>query len=220
MSGLASLGAAVRRLLGGRLPEGPLTRVLLFGAACTAAYGGLMATSQGVGPSRWEQVLYSAVKVPALLTLSAAVAFPSFFVVVSLLGLREDLRLSLRALAATQAVVAVTLLSLAPLTLLVYASTPSHPVALLANMVVFAVASAAGQVVLRRFYRPLIAKNPTHRSVLRVWIVVYGFIGVQLGWVLRPFVGTPGTETTFLREDAWGNAYLEVWGIALRAVGL
>ena len=220
MNGLRSLGASVHRLLRGELPAGPLTRVLLFGVVCTAAYGGLMATSQGIGFSRWEQMLYSALKVPVLLTLSAAVAFPSFFVVVSLLGLRDDLRLSLRALAATQAVVAMTLLSLAPLTLLMYASTTSHALALLTNMVMFAVASVAGQVVLRRFYKPLIAKNPTHRTVLRVWIVVYAFIGVQLGWVLRPFVGTPGTETTFLRENAWGNAYLEVWAIALRAVGL
>ncbi len=221
MSGGAvrSLGASVRRLLGGEPPRGGIGRVLLFGAACTALYGLLMATVQGVGPSRWEQMAYSAVKVPVLLTLSAGVAFPSFFVVISLLGLRDDLRLSIRALAATQAAVGVVLLSLAPLTLLAYASTPGHADHLLANMVVFAVASLAGQVVLRRLYRPLIDRNPLHRRVLRVWIVVYAFIGVQLGWVLRPFVGTPGAETTFLRENAWGNAYVEVWAIVQRALG-
>lgn len=212
------LAHSVERLLRGQMPRGGIGRVMLVGAASTAAYGALMATSQGIGPSRWEQMVYSAIKVPALLTLSGLVAFPSFFVVVSLLGLRDDLRLSIRALAATQTVVAISLLALAPLTLLGYASTASHPAHLLMNMLVFAAASAVGQVALRRFYAPLVARDPTHRRVLRVWIVVYAFIGVQLGWVLRPFVGTPGVDTTFLRENAWGNAYLEVWTIVLRAL--
>jgi hypothetical protein len=40
-----------------------------------------------------------------------------------------------------------------------------------------------------------------------------------MGWVLRPFIGDPRTQTTFFREGAWGNAYIEVWDKVLGATG-
>jgi hypothetical protein len=42
------------------------------------------------------------------------------------------------------------------------------------------------------------------------WLVIYVFVGVQMGWVLRPFVGHPDLPVQFFREEAWGNAYVEV----------
>ena len=27
--------------------------------------------------------------------------------------------------------------------------------------------------------------------MLRTWLVIYVFVGIQMGWVLRPFVGSP-----------------------------
>jgi hypothetical protein len=56
-------------------------------------------------------------------------------------------------------------------------------------------------------YRPLIEINPRHRLLFRVWLVLYIFVGIQMAWVLRPFVGNPFAPTTFFREESWGNAY-------------
>jgi hypothetical protein len=64
--------------------------------------------------------------------------------------------------------------------------------------------------MLRRSYRPLIARQPRHRLLLVCWLVLYAFVGVQMAWVLRPFIGSPGTPVQFFRTDAWGNAYLVV----------
>ena len=74
----------------------------------------------------------------------------------------------------------------------------------------FGVASVAAQWMLRRFYRPLIARNPRHRLLLRTWLVIYAFVGIQMAWVLRPFVGAPHAPTRFFRQEAWGNAYVEL----------
>jgi hypothetical protein len=41
--------------------------------------------------------------------------------------------------------------------------------------------------------------------------LIYAFVGIQMGWVLRPFIGQPGVPTTFFRPGAWGNAYVELW---------
>jgi hypothetical protein len=174
----------------------------IYGLAM-GAFGGLT----GEGPL---QMTYSAVKVPMLIVVTAALAMPSFFVLNSLLGLRSDFAEVLAALALTQTAVAIILASLAPYTVLWYASTADYEEATLFNAVMFAVASLSAQWVLRRRYVPLIARNPRHRIMLRVWLGMYAFVGIQMGWVLRPFIGKPGMPVTFFREGAWSNAYVSV----------
>jgi hypothetical protein len=75
---------------------------------------------------------------------------------------------------------------------------------------VFGAASVSAQFLLRRWYRPLVLRNPRHRMLLRSWLLIYAFVGIQTGWVLRPFVGHPDAPTRFFRPDAWGNAYVNV----------
>ena len=43
--------------------------------------------------------------------------------------------------------------------------------------------------------------------MLRAWIFIYVFVGIQMAWVLRPFVGDPLLPVQFFREDSWSNAY-------------
>ena len=77
----------------------------------------------------------------------------------------------------------------------------------------------SAQFLLRRFYQPLINRDKRHKTLLRAWIVIYAFVGIQMGWLLRPFVGDPGIPTRFFREDTWGNAYIKVVEMALEVVG-
>ena len=37
------------------------------------------------------------------------------------------------------------------------------------------------------------------RTVFRIWIIVFGLVGAQMAWVLRPFIGTPGQAFTWFR---------------------
>jgi hypothetical protein len=37
------------------------------------------------------------------------------------------------------------------------------------------------------------------RTVFRIWIIVFGMVGAQMGWVLRPFLGAPGHEFSWFR---------------------
>ena len=37
------------------------------------------------------------------------------------------------------------------------------------------------------------------KKVFCVWIVVYGLVGAQMGWVLRPFIGSPNTDFSWFR---------------------
>ena len=48
------------------------------------------------------------------------------------------------------------------------------------------------------------------KTVFRVWIVIYGLVGAQMGWVLRPFVGDPGLPFEWLRTRE-SNFFDAVW---------
>lgn len=173
-------------------------------------YGAVMGTFGGVAGERVFQIAYSSIKVPLLLLATFAIALPSFFVLNTLLGLRSDFGQVLRGLLAAQAGLTIILASFAPYTALWYVSFDNYRHAILFNAVAFGIASLASQRLLRRFYLPLIARQPRHRLMMRTWIVLYAFVGVQMGWTLRPFIGSPGMPVQFFREDTWGNAYVIV----------
>lgn len=189
-----------------------LANLLLWLVVAGLIYGAAMGTFRGLaGQSDWlKQIVYSAVKVPVLLTVAFAISLPSFYVINTLVGLRRDFGEAVRALIATQAGLAIILASLAPLTLFWYASSPNYNQAILFNGVMFAVASFSSQLLLRGYYGPLIQRNPRHRILLRCWIGVYVLVAIQLAWLLRPFVGFPGAEVQFVRPEAWDNAYVVV----------
>lgn len=182
-------------------------------------YGAAMGTFTGLWDGRPLQLLYSAVKVPLLLGVSFAVALPSFFALNTILGLRDDFAEAARAVAGAQATLAIVLAALAPLTIWFYAGTTDYDGALLWNGAMFLVAAGAGQVALRRAYRPLVARSPRHKLMMWAWGGCYAFVAIQAAWVLRPFVGAPGRPTQFFRDDMWGNAYVVILQTVARGLG-
>jgi hypothetical protein len=173
-------------------------------------YGATMGSFGGVFSPAALQMVYSGLKVPLLLLATFGLSLPFFFVVNSLLGLRRDFAEALRALLATQAGLAIILASLAPITMFWYASADQYQSAIAFNGLMFLIATISAQWILRSYYRPLIARNPAHRWMLRTWVVLYSFTGIQMAWVLRPFVGAPDSPVQFFREESWGNAYVMV----------
>jgi hypothetical protein len=170
-------------------------------------YGAVMGSYGGMSGLRFWQAVYSAVKVPFLMISTFLLSLPSFFVLNTLLGLRDDFPRVVRALISTQAGLTIILSALAPFTAFWYVSGSDYEPAILFNGMMFAVASFSAQWMLRREYAPLIRGNPRQRWMLRTWIIIYIFVGIQMGWVLRPFIGNPRAPVQFFREGAWTNAY-------------
>lgn len=155
-------------------------------------------------------IVFSAVKVPLLLLGTFGISLPSFYVLNMLMGLSRDFRDAVRALVATQAGLSVVLASLAPYTALWYLSVSDYRAAVLFNASMFTIASFSGQWLLRTYYRPLIEKNSKHRPMMWAWMFVFALVGIQMGWVMRPFIGSPGAPAEFLRSSGWSNAYVVV----------
>jgi hypothetical protein len=60
--------------------------------------------------------------------------------------------------------------------------------------------------------RPMPVPRPQRQAsmgLLYVWIVVFGFVGTQLAWTLRPFFGSPGEPFQIFRHIE-GNFYVDV----------
>ena len=197
-----------RALPGPDAPLAPWTHLVGYVVLGGAFYGAVLATHGGLGGDRPLQVLYTAIKVPLLILGTFALTLPGFFVLNSLVGLRDDFGAAAYGLLATQASVAVVLVALAPYTLFAYANAVDYHAASFFNSFMFTVASFAGQMLLRRHYRPLIARNPRHRWMVGLWLFLYAFVGIQMCWVLRPFLGWQDMPVTFFRQEPWGNAYL------------
>lgn len=203
--------AAILAFLGLPGQAAPIRSLQLIAVILIAApiYGLAMGLYDPAG-DRWLYALFAATKLPLMVLATGAVCLPGFVVLSTLLGLRADLRAALRAILASQASVSVSLASLAPVTLFFYASGVSHRGALIVSGIMFFIATLAGQAVLLRHYRPLLAQSRRHAVMLGYWLIAYIFVGIQMGWMLRPFVGTPGTAPTFFRAEPFSNAYVVV----------
>jgi hypothetical protein len=173
-------------------------------------YGLFMGSFELSSAERLLMAVYSGTKVPLLLFATTALCLPAFFVLNTVLGLRDDFREAIQAILSGQAGLSIALASLAPMTRFWYSSCGSYRAALLFNVAMFTIATLAGQVVMLRHYRPLIQRHGRHRLTLAAWLCLYAFVGIQMGWMFRPFIGNPRLPVSFFRQEPFSNAYVVV----------
>ncbi|GIG90792.1 hypothetical protein [Plantactinospora endophytica] len=63
-------------------------------------------------------------------------------------------------------------------------------------------------------HSPSSGQRPASMTLLYIWILLFGFVGTQLAWTLRPFFGSPHQPFAFFRSID-GNFYAEI----LRSLG-
>jgi hypothetical protein len=110
---------------------------------------------------------------------------------------------------------AVLLLSFASIALFFILTAGGYQFFKLLNVFFFAVAGIAGMLFLAQGMRVVSAADQEQGRagrwlVLRLWIVLYAFVGSQMAWTLRPFVGYPDAKFELIRQLG-GNFYAEVF---------
>jgi hypothetical protein len=176
--------------------------------AFLAVYGAVMGSTH----SLW-QALSSAVKLPVLFLVTLVVCSPTLYFFNVLFGSNQSLTQNIALILTAITVTAVLLLSFAPITMFFLLTTSQYQFFKLLNVVVFAVAGIMGVIFLSQGMRVVSASGKegagARRMVLRLWILVYAFVGSQMAWTLRPFIGAPGIKFELFRQLG-GNFYTNI----------
>lgn len=51
----------------------------------------------------------------------------------------------------------------------------------------------------RRFDAAVLRRERAANFILFIWVTIYVLVGTQMGWILRPFIGSPGTPFEWFR---------------------
>jgi hypothetical protein len=187
--------------------------VIILGAGCFGATMGWWRAP--------EQALYVAIKFPLVILLTVAGNTLLNAMLAPLLGLNISLRQSLLAILMSFAIAAAILGAFSPLVgFLVWnapamtpavKSTTTYALVKLVDVIVIAFAGIAGNLRLFQLLAQLGGSRRTARRVFVAWLAGNLFLGSQLTWIARPFIGSPQLPVAFLRDGALqGNFYENV----------
>ncbi len=191
-----------------------INALLICSSIFFAIYGGIIGAS-----SSWQQALASMVNLPALYLMTLMICLPTLYFFNVFFGSRKPFGQYVALLLSAMAVISVLLFSFAPITLLFMTTTTNnYQFFKLLNVIIF---SLTGFLGIKFFYEAMqafseneLVGQETREKILQLWLILYGLVGCQLGWTLRPFFGNPGMPFELFREMG-GNFYLDI----LRALG-
>jgi len=180
-----------------------------------ALYGLTMGATAWTGT--WQrglaQMTATTIKLPLLYLLSLTVCFPVLYIVLVLMGSKlrfgQGLALILMALAFNS----VLLVSCAPIALFFTFTGASYHFIKLLHVVICAFSGLWAMTALLHGLRLMCEKSDLYPlkalRILQIWALIFGFVGTQMAWSLRPFVGEPNMKFTIFRQQE-GNFYQAV----------
>jgi hypothetical protein len=167
------------------------------------------------------QALFTAMKFPLLILLTCLGNGAVNGMLAQTLGSGLSFRQTALATLMSFAIASVILGAFSPITLFILCNTPpldsghaivGHSMMLLTHVFVIAIAGVIANRRLLSLLRITTGRDATARAVLFSWLGGNLFLGAQLAWNLRPFIGAPGLAVQFLRPDPLrGNFYEAVW---------
>ncbi|MBD2163051.1 actin-binding WH2 domain-containing protein [Calothrix membranacea FACHB-236] len=189
--------------------QSKISALFVSSSICFAIYGAIIGASHS-----WGQALSGAIKLPAFYLLTLIICFPTLFFFNVLFGSRSTIQQHFVVLLTAVSVISVLLFSLAPVTLFFMITAPgSYQFFKLLNVLIFGITGIFGVKFLYEGMQLLSQQDEvgkkTRTTILRSWLFLYGFVGVQLGWFLRPFFGSPGSKFELFRAVG-GNFYLDI----------
>ena len=180
---------------------------------CSFIYGVVMGSYNG-----FRQAISSGIKVPILLTLALLVCFPAFFVIQHVLGSRLGFWQMFKIILCGFVMVALVMVSFAPVVIFFLITGDNYSFLKLLHVAIFGLSGFFGVKTILDALRFSCEKKNVYPKigvvVFRFWILILAFVGMQLAWNLRPFIGSRELPFELFRKRE-GNFYLAV----IRAAG-
>ncbi len=183
-----------------------------------AIYGAVM----GAGHS-FLQTITSMVKLPILFLATLAICAPSLHYLNILFGSRQTILQTIALVLTGISTMAVLLFSFAPITLFFLLTSSRYEFYKLLNVFFCALSGFLGVGFLREGIRTVtnagtdVGRN-TRRIISLCWVLLFAFVGGQMAWTLRPFMGDPSLPF-ILFADRGSNLYADVITTLWKLIG-
>ncbi len=201
-------------------------QLMASSAVALSCYGLVLGFSNGP-----LQAISSAIKLPILFLLTLLICLPTLYLFNLVFGARLSVRQALALVLVAITVTSMSTLAFAPISLF-FLVTVDYGFNKLLNVSILTLTGSVGLSFLLDGMGSLnkltIASHkqattsdeleqqpppPTEQAVsmslLYIWVLLYGFVGTQLGWTLRPFFGSPNKPFELFRSLE-GNFYVNI----------
>ncbi len=139
------------------------------------------------------QALSAGIKLPFLFFATFAICFPAFFVVQVLVGSRLRLAQVAVLVFGALALTSVLLAAFVPITAFFLITGANYYFQHLLNIAIAGIAGIFGTYALHEGLSVVCEKRGVYPrkalTIMRAWALLFAFVGIQLAWSLRPFLG-------------------------------
>lgn len=185
-----------------------LAHALVTLVSLCALYGAAAGSYAGAA-----QAVAAALKLPLLFLGTLAICFPGFFVIQVLLGSRLRLPQVLALVLGSLALGAIVLAAVVPIAAFFLLTGANYYFLTLLHIVLVLGAGLVGMAVLHEGLSFACEKRGVYpkqaMTIMRVWAVLFAFVGIQMAWNLQPFVGDRGRPFQWFRHNE-GNFYTAI----------
>src|SRR3989441_11729549 len=159
------------------------------------------------------QSVSAAIKLPLLFLGTLAICFPGFFVIQVLVGSRLRFSQVLTLALGSLSLSAILLVAVVPITVFFLLTGANYYFLTLLHVVIVLGAGLVGMVALHDGLASACEKRGVYpkkaMTIMKVWAVLFAFVGIQMAWNLQPFVGDRGQPFQLFRHNE-GNFYTAV----------
>ncbi|MCK5832331.1 hypothetical protein KAH81_01540 [bacterium] len=156
------------------------------------------------------QAISAAIKVPVLFILSLIICSPALFIFNILLGSKLSLAQSLAMILSAFVMAGCILASFAPIVIFFMLIGSSYTFLRLLHIAIFTI---AGLTSMKTLNDGLVYACEEHSvypkqgvQIFKIWVIIFAFVGTQLAWNLRPFLGNKDLQFQLFRKQD-GNFY-------------
>ena len=164
--------------------------------------------------------MYVAVKLPMLFMGTISVVSLFNWMTATLLGSGLSMKTTIIMAFASMTISCWILLSLIPVAILFLVTCVpqsgtsaelqyAHNTILMTHIAILGIAGIAGNIALLKGLRNVIQIQCSVNVLFFLWISAFSFVGCQMSWILRPFVGSPFYPVAFMRSDALQRNFYE-----------
>ena len=153
------------------------------------------------------QAISSTIKVPILFIITSIITFPSLYFFLAILGLKQNVYQLASFILVCLTIISGVMAVFAPISFFFLITTSSYEFYKLMNVVIFAIAGFVGTYIFYKNLNLIIIKTVEEqfqkriRIFLRLWLLMFGFIGAQLSYSISPFFGNFNMDFMFFNDN-------------------